>query len=210
MASAYTHSSSAKATALPSALSAAASFDPAVARMYGEVIATEMHNLGLHVFEAPGVNLARLPILGRNFEYFGEDPFLSGTMAVAETKAIQAKGLIAMPKHFAANEQETNRQSIQTAVDRQTLHELYLLPFEMAVKDGKPGAIMCAYNYVNGQSSCENRELLTDVLRKDWGFTGIAVPDSGAVENLVRRFGAYPDMVHADAASEHSTIEGDT
>ncbi len=183
---AYTHPSSAKATALPSALGAAASFDPTVAAMYGEVIAAEMNNLGLHVFEAPGVNLARLPILGRNFEYFGEDPFLSGTMAVAETKAIQARGLIAMPKHYAANEQETNRQTIQTTVDRQTLRELYLLPFEMAVKDGKPGSIMCAYNYVNGQSSCESRELLTDVLRKDWGFTGYVQSDFFAMKSTVR------------------------
>jgi beta-glucosidase len=182
---AYTHPSSAKATALPSALAAAASFDPVVAGMYGNVIATEMHNLGLHVFEAPGVNLARLPILGRNFEYFGEDPFLSGTMAVAETKAIQAKGLIAMPKHYAANEQETNRMTIQTTVDRQTLRELYLLPFEMAVKDGKPGSIMCAYNYVNGQSSCESRELLTDILRQDWGFTGYVQSDFFAMKSTV-------------------------
>ncbi|MBC2667674.1 glycoside hydrolase family 3 C-terminal domain-containing protein [Novosphingobium piscinae] len=174
---AYTHPSSAKATALPSALAAAASFDPAVAGLYGEVIATEMHNLGLHVFEAPGVNLARLPILGRNFEYFGEDPFLSGTMAVAETRAIQARGLIAMPKHFLANEQETNRMTIQTTVDRQTLRELYLLPFEMAVKDGKAAAVMCAYNYVNGQPSCESKELLTDILRTDWGFTGYVQTD---------------------------------
>jgi beta-glucosidase len=182
---AYTHPSSAKATALPSALAAAASFDPTVAGMYGDVIATEMNNLGLHVFEAPGVNLARLPILGRNFEYFGEDPYLSGTMAVAETKAVQAKGLIAMPKHYAANEQETNRQTIQTTVDRQTLRELYLLPFEMAVKDGKPGSIMCAYNYVNGQSSCESRELLTDILRKDWGFTGYVQSDFFAMKSTV-------------------------
>ena len=180
---AYTHPSSAKATALPSALGAAASFDPAVAGLYGDVIATEMHNLGLHVFEAPGINLARLPILGRNFEYFGEDPFLSGTMAVAETRAVQAKGLIAMPKHYAANEQETNRMSIQTTVDRQTLRELYLLPFEMAVKDGKPGSIMCAYNYVNGQSSCESRELLTDILRQDWGFTGYVQSDFFAMKS---------------------------
>ena len=182
---AYTHPSSAKATALPSALGAAASFDPAVAGMYGDVIATEMNNLGLHVFEAPGVNLARLPILGRNFEYFGEDPFLSGTMAVAETKAVQSKGLIAMPKHYAANEQETNRMTIQTTVDRQTMRELYLLPFEMAVKDGKPGSIMCAYNYVNGQSSCESRELLTDILRNDWGFTGYVQSDFFAMKSTV-------------------------
>jgi beta-glucosidase len=182
---AYTHPSSAKATALPSAIGAAASFDPAVAGMYGEVIATEMNNLGLHVFEAPGVNMARLPILGRNFEYFGEDPYLSGVMAVAETKAIQARGLIAMPKHYAANEQETNRMTIQTTVDRQTLREIYLLPFEMAVKDGKPGSIMCAYNYVNGQSSCESKELLTDVLRKDWGFSGYVQSDFFAMKSTV-------------------------
>jgi len=182
---AYTHPSSAKATALPSAMAAAASFDPAVAGLYGEVIAAEMHNLGLHVFEAPGVNLARLPILGRNFEYFGEDPFLSGSMAVAETKAIQARGLIAMPKHYAANEQETNRMTIQTTVDRQVLRELYLLPFEMAVKDGKAASIMCAYNYVNGQSSCENRALLTNILRKDWGFTGYVQSDFFAMKSTV-------------------------
>lgn len=182
---AYGHPSSAHATALPSAMGAAASFDPAVAGMYGEVVATEMLNLGLHVFEAPGVNLARLPVLGRNFEYFGEDPYLGGTMAVAETKAIQARGLIAMAKHFVANEQETNRQTIQETVDRQTLRELYLLPFEMAVKDGKAAAVMCAYNYVNGQSSCENRELLTDVLRKDWGFTGYVQSDFFAMKSTV-------------------------
>jgi beta-glucosidase len=182
---AYTHPSSAKATALPSALGAAASFDPSVAAMYGNVIATEMNNLGLHVFEAPGVNMARLPILGRNFEYFGEDPYLSGVMAVAETKAVQAKGLIAMPKHYAANEQETNRMTIQTTVDRQTLREIYLLPFEMAVKDGKPGSIMCAYNYVNGLSSCESRELLTDILRTDWGFTGYVQSDFFAMKSTV-------------------------
>ena len=182
---AYTHPSSAKATALPSAIGAAASFDPAIAGAYGEVIAAEMNNLGLHVFEAPGVNLARLPILGRNFEYFGEDPYLSGVMAVAETKAIQSHGLIAMPKHFAANEQETNRQTIQTSVDRQTLRELYLLPFEMAVKDGKAASVMCAYNFVNEQSSCESKELLTDILRNDWGFTGYVQSDFFAMKSTV-------------------------
>ena len=182
---AYTHPSSAKATALPSALAAAASFDPRVAASFGEVIATEMNNLALHVFEAPGVNLARLPILGRNFEYFGEDPYLSGTMSVAETRAVQRQGVIAMVKHFAANEQETNRQTIQETVDRQTLRELYLLPFEMTVKDGKAAAVMCAYNYVNGVSSCENRELLTDVLRNDWGFTGYVQTDFFAMKSTV-------------------------
>jgi beta-glucosidase len=155
---AYTHPTSAQATALPAAIAVAASFDPKLAAAFGDVIATEMNDLGLHVFEAPGVNLARLPILGRNFEYFGEDPFLTGTMATAETRAVQRRGLIAMLKHYVANEQETNRQTIQETVDSQVLRELYLLPFEMAIKDGKASAVMCAYNYVNGKSSCENRE----------------------------------------------------
>lgn len=190
---AYTHPSSAKATALPSAVAAAASFDPQIAALYGTVISTEMQNLGLHVFEAPGVNLARLPILGRNFEYFGEDPFLSGTMAVAEVRSIQSHGLIAMPKHYAANEQETNRMLVQTSVDRQTLRELYLLPFEMAVKDGKAASVMCAYNYVNGRSSCENRELLTDVLRTDWGFTGYVQSDFFAMKSTVPTLAAGMD-----------------
>jgi beta-glucosidase len=182
---AYGDPTSAKATALPSAMGVAASFDPAVASLFGTVIATEMNNLALHVFEAPGVNLARLPILGRNFEYFGEDPYLSGTMAAAETRAIQSKGLIAMAKHFAANEQETNRLIIQETVAPQVLRELYLLPFEMAVKDAKVASVMCSYNYLNGQSACENRMLLTDVLRRDWGFTGYVQSDFFAVKSTV-------------------------
>jgi len=180
---AYTHPSSAKATALPSAISAAASFDPGVATAYGDVIGTEMNNLALHVFEAPGVNMARLPILGRNFEYFGEDPYLTGTMGVAEVKAVQAKGLIGMPKHFVGNEQETNRQKVQENIDPQVLREIYLLPFEMTVKDGKAASVMCAYNFVNGVQSCANKSLLTDVLRTDWGFTGYVQTDFFAMKS---------------------------
>ncbi len=182
---AYTDTSSAQATALPSALGAAASFDPGVAGAYGEIIGTEMNNLALHVFEAPGVNMARIPVLGRNFEYFGEDPYLTGVMGVAEIKAVQAKGLIGMAKHFVGNEQETNRQKIQETIDPQVLREIYLLPFEMAVKDGKTASIMCAYNYVNGSSSCESKELLTNILRNDWGFTGYVQSDFFAMKSTV-------------------------
>jgi beta-glucosidase len=106
-------------------------------------------------------------------------------MATAETKAVQAKGLIAMLKHYIANEQETNRQTIQETVDHQVLRELYLLPFEMAIKDGKAASVMCAYNYVNGVSSCENKEMLTDVLRTDWGFTGYVQTDFFAMKGTV-------------------------
>lgn len=181
----YIHHSSAKATALPSGTSVAASFDTEVARTFGDVIGTEMNNLALHVFEAPGVNMARLPILGRNFEYFGEDPYLTGKMAVEETKAVQEQGLIAMPKHYAVNEQETNRQIVNTLVDERTMHETYLLPFEMAVKDGDAASIMCAYNYVNNVPSCENEYLLEDVLREQWGFEGYVQSDFFATKSTV-------------------------
>jgi beta-glucosidase len=180
---AFSDPSSAKATALPSASAVAASFDPVVASEFGNVIGTEANNLALHVFEAPGVNMARLPVLGRNFEYFGEDPYLTGTMAVAEIKAVQGKGVIAMAKHFAANEQETNRMTIQETVDRRVLREIYLLPFEMAVKDGDTAAVMCSYNSVNGFQACENKELLTDVLRNQWGFKGYVQSDFFAVKS---------------------------
>ncbi|MFT4174220.1 MAG: glycoside hydrolase family 3 N-terminal domain-containing protein [Rhodocyclaceae bacterium] len=182
---AYTDPSSAQATALPSAMGVAASFDPAVASSFGDVIGTEMNNLALHVFEAPGVNMARIPVLGRNFEYFGEDPYLTGTMATAEVKAVQAKGLIGMPKHFVGNEQEANRQKIQTTIDPQVLREVYLMPFEMAVKDGKAASIMCAYNYVNGVHSCENKELINNVVRNDWGFTGYVQSDFFSIKSTV-------------------------
>ncbi|MDR2452937.1 MAG: hypothetical protein LBE85_14505, partial [Candidatus Accumulibacter sp.] len=118
---------SAKATGLPSGMAVAASFDRNLARMYGEIIGDEMRSLGLDVLEAPGVNMARLPIAGRNFEYFGEDPYLVGTMAVEEALAIKERGLIAMPKHFVANDQETQRQLTFSNVDEQVLHEIYLL-----------------------------------------------------------------------------------
>ncbi|MBB3347136.1 beta-glucosidase [Sphingomonas sp. BK069] len=174
---AYSDPSSAKATALPSGMAVAASFDPRVAADFGAVIAREMNDLALHVFEAPGMNLARLPILGRNFEYFGEDPYLAGTMAVAEIRAVQAGNIIAMAKHFVANEQETNRMTIQETVDEQVLRELYLIPFEMSVKDAKVAAVMCSYNSLNGLQACANKPMLTGVLREDWGFNGYVQTD---------------------------------
>lgn len=186
---------SAKATALPSAIAMAASFDPGVATEFGNVVGTEADHLALQVFEAPGMNLARLPVLGRNFEYFGEDPYLSGTMAVAETLAVQSNGVIAMAKHFVANEQETNRTGgLVENIDDQVLHELYLLPFEMAVKDGKVAAVMCSYNSVNGYQSCQNPDTLTGVLRNQWGFTGYVQSDNAAAKSTVNTMKAGMDM----------------
>jgi beta-glucosidase len=173
----------APATALPSGMAIAASFDPSVATQFGDVIGLEARALALHVVEGPGLNLARVPQGGRNFEYFGEDPFLTGTMAVAEIRAIQRHGVIAMAKHFIANEQETNRTTVNETIADRVLHELYLLPFEMAVTDGEVAAVMCSYNSVNGPHACEDRHHLTDVLRGQWGFSGYVQSDFFAVHN---------------------------
>jgi beta-glucosidase len=175
--SALTSRVSAPATALPSGMAVAASFDTAVARRFGDVIGQESRDLALQVLEGPGLNLARVPQGGRNFEYFGEDPFLTGRMAVAEIRAIQDHGVIAMAKHFVANEQETNRFTVNEIIDDRVLRELYLLPFEMAVKEGEVAAVMCSYNSVNGPQACEDRHHLTDVLRGEWGFRGYVQSD---------------------------------
>ncbi|MEO8334372.1 MAG: glycoside hydrolase family 3 C-terminal domain-containing protein [bacterium] len=181
--SAFMGVSSPKATQLPSGMAVAASFDRSVATRFGDVIGQETRDLALHVLEGPGLNLARVPQGGRNFEYFGEDPFLTGTMAVAEIKAIQAHGVIAMAKHFVANEQETARTSVNEIIDDRVLHELYLLPFEMAVKEGNVASVMCSYNSVNGPHACEDRHHLTDVLRGQWGFQGYVQSDFFAVHS---------------------------
>lgn len=174
------------ATAIPSALAMAASFDTTVAAQFGDLIGKEALNLGLHEWEAPGMDMARVPMGGRNFEYYGEDPFLSGTMAVAAIKAAQSRGVIAMAKYIVANDQEVNRQTINEIIADRVLHELYLIPFEMSVKDGQVGSVMCSYNSVNaGQtflgfnqgSACQNSYILTQVLRNEWGFTGYVQSD---------------------------------
>jgi beta-glucosidase len=192
--SSLTNTNSAPATAIPSALAVAASFDPTVAAQFGNVVGTEARNLALHVFEAPGMNLARVPQGGRNFEYMGEDPLLTGTLAVSEIDAVQSHGVIAMAKHFVANEQETNRLTIEEIIDDRTLHELYLLPFEMAVKDGQVAAAMCSYNSVNGPSMCENTHLLTDVLRGQFGFPGYVQSDFFAAHDVTATLLAGMDL----------------
>lgn len=175
---------SAKATALPAAIALAATFDRDAAGRFGDVLGRQSRNLALHVMEAPGINLARMPHGGRNFEYFGEDPYLAGEMAVAEVKAVQSHGVIAMPKHYAVNEQETDRKKMDAIIERRVMHQLYLLPFEMAVKDADAASIMCSYNFVNGVQVCENHYLLTQVLREQWGFDGYVQSDFFAVQSL--------------------------
>ncbi|HEX7855192.1 MAG TPA: glycoside hydrolase family 3 C-terminal domain-containing protein [Sphingobium sp.] len=165
------------ATPLPSPIAVAASWDMALAYDVGQHIATEVRTLGFNAGLGGGINLTREPRGGRTFEYLGEDPLLAGKMLSARLKGTAAGGILSVAKHYALNDQETNRFNADAIVDERTLRQYYLLPFEIAVKEGRPSSIMCSYNLVNGQKSCENRKLLTDILKGDWGFPGYVQSD---------------------------------
>jgi len=187
------------ATALPMSIGVAAGFDPEVAREYGNIIGSETATLGQHVLEGPGVCLHRTPIAGRNFEYFSEDPYLSGVMGVEVTKAIQDHDVIAMGKHYVVNDQEYERFRTSVELDEHVLRELYLLPFEMLVKDGDIAAIMSAYNRVRGVYATENRYILNDILRDEWGFQGYVQSDFWSCRSAAASLNAGMDHEMPDA-----------
>jgi beta-glucosidase len=169
------------ATALPSGLALAATFNPALAYAGGAMIGSEARAKGFNVLLAGGVNLTREPRNGRNFEYLGEDPLLAGTLAGESIRGIQSNHIISTIKHFALNEQETGRHVVNELIDEAALRESDLLAFEMAIEDGHPGSVMCAYNKVNGAYACGNDFLLNHVLKQDWAFPGWVMSDWGAV-----------------------------
>ncbi|WP_068401257.1 beta-glucosidase [Kribbia dieselivorans] len=187
-----------EATSLPMTFALAAGFDPALAADYGDIIGSETHTYGQHVLEGPGLCLHRLPTGGRNFEYFSEDPYLTGVMGVEVTKAIQAHGIIAMAKHFAVNDTEVQRFRTNVEVDERVLRELYLVPFEMVVKDGGVHAIMSAYNRVRGTYATENRYLLNDILRREWGFAGYVQSDFWSARSAAPALHAGLDLEMPD------------
>jgi beta-glucosidase len=171
------------ATALPSGLATAATWNPAIAYANGAMIAEEARRKGFNVLLAGAVNLARDPRTGRNFEYAGEDPLLAGTMVGAAIRGIQDKHVISTVKHFALNDQETNRTLLDARIDMTALRESDLLAFELAIEHGQPGAVMCSYNLLDGVHACENPTLLDKVLRRDWRFPGWVMSDWGAVHS---------------------------
>ena len=187
------------ATSLPMTIGLAAGFDPRLAHAYGDIIGSEAATLGQHVLEGPGVCLHRTTIAGRNFEYFSEDPYLSGVMGVAVTKAIQAHDVIAMGKHYVVNDQEYERFRANVEVDEHVLRELYLLPFEMLVKDAQIAAIMSSYNRVRGVYATEYRYTLTDVLRTEWGFDGYVQSDFWSCRSCAPSLNAGMDHEMPDA-----------
>ncbi len=181
------------ATALPAPVALAATFSPALARRYGAVIGREGRALGVDVLLAPMTNLVRVPQAGRNFETFGEDPLLAGGLVAGEVRGVQGEGLIATVKHFAANNFENGRQTVSADIDERTLREIYLPAFEAAVDSGV-GAVMAAYPRVNGVYAAENPHLLTEVLRRDWGFRGWVMSDWFATHSGVPAITAGLDM----------------
>ncbi|MCG7209363.1 beta-glucosidase family protein [Streptomyces arenae] len=185
------------ATALPAPVLLASAFDPELARRYGRVIGREGRALGQDVLLSPMVNVIRTPYAGRNFETFSEDPLLASDVVAAEIGGIQDEGLIATVKHFALNNQEKDRNSIDVRAGEQTMHEIELRGFEAAVAAGT-GAVMGAYNKVNGTFACENRTLLTDVLRDRWGFEGWVMTDWFAAHSTVAAITAGLDMEMPD------------
>ena len=167
------------ATCFPTAATVACSWDPALGEEIGQAMGEEAAAQEVAVLLGPGLNTKRSPLCGRNFEYFSEDPYLSGKMAASYVRGIQSNGISACPKHFAVNSQELRRMASDSVVDERTLRELYLTGFEIVVKEAKPKTIMSSYNLINGTYANENRHLLMDILRGEWGFDGAVVTDWG-------------------------------
>lgn len=187
-------SDSLPATCFPPAVAIGSSWDPEVAARLGAAVGREARALGVTVVLGPGVNIKRSPLCGRNFEYYSEDPLLSGVLASAYVRALQQYGVGTSVKHYAANNQETDRMRVSAEVDERTMREIYLPAFERVVTEARPATVMCSYNRINGVFAFRNSWLLTDVLRAEWGFSGAVLSDWGAVTERVPALEAGLDL----------------
>ncbi|MEV0196735.1 glycoside hydrolase family 3 C-terminal domain-containing protein [Nonomuraea sp. NPDC050691] len=192
-----------KATCFPPGVAIGSSWDPDTAARLGAVLGREAAAQGVDVVLGPGINIKRSPLCGRNFEYYSEDPHLSGVLGAAFARALQTEGPGVSVKHFAANNQETNRQTISSEVDERTLREIYLPAFERVVTEARPATVMASYNKINGVAASENRWLLTEVLRDEWGFDGVVVSDWSAVTDRVAALKAGLDLEMPGGAMGH-------
>lgn len=182
------------ATCFPPAVALGSAWDPELAREVGAAIGREARAQGVAVVLGPGINIKRSPLCGRNFEYVSEDPHLAGRVGAALVEGLQSEGVGACVKHFAANNQETDRLRVDAEVDERTLREIYLPAFEHVVTAARPWTVMCAYNKVNGTYASQHRWLLTEVLREEWGFDGLVMSDWGAVAERVPALAAGLDL----------------
>jgi len=185
---------SVRATCFPTEATIACAWDEQLTMQVGRAIGAECRANGVTTLLAPGVNMKRSPLCGRNFEYYAEDPLLAGKLAVGFIKGLQQQGVGCSLKHFAANSQETLRMSVSSEIDERALHEIYLRAFEIAVKQAAPSTLMCSYNKINGCYSADNHELLTSILRDKWGFDGLVMSDWGAVHDRVAGVRAGLDL----------------
>ena len=200
---------SAPATCFPTASALACSWDVDLVREVGEALGREAQALDVQILLGPGVNMKRSPLCGRNFEYYSEDPTLAGLLAAAHVRGVQSQGVGACLKHFAANNQELERTTTNSLVDERTLHEIYLRAFEIAVRDASPWTIRSAYNRVNGVFASEHPGLLSDVLKRRWGFAGLVVSDWGAVNDRVAslRAGLHLEMPASQGVNDRLVLE---
>ena len=198
-----------EATSFPTAVLSACSFDEKLLEQMGKAIAMEAKANKVSIVLGPGANIKRNPLCGRNFEYFSEDPYLTGKMAAAFIRGAQGVGIGTSLKHFAMNNQEYKRFSSDSIVDERTMREIYLTGFEMAVKEGKPDTVMCCYNKVNGLHGSRHKWLLTDILRKEWGFDGLVMTDWGAMVDRMDAYRAGCDLSMPGGSNfmEKETIE---
>lgn len=192
------------ATCFPTASALACSFDPELVERVGAAIGEEARRQGVDVVLGPGVNIRRHPLCGRNFEYFSEDPVVSGELGAAMVRGIQSRGVGACLKHFAANSQEHARMVSDSVVDERTLRELYLAPFEHVVRRARPWSVMTAYNKLNGVYCSENEWLLREVLRGEWGFDGAVVSDWGAMSSSVASVRVGLDLCMPGPRRDHA------
>lgn len=183
-----------EAVCFPGSCAEAASFDRDAMFQAGAAMGNACQAENISILLGPGANIKRSPICGRNFEYYSEDPYLSGQIAASHIQGVQSKHVGACIKHFAANNQETRRMSIDVEIDERTLREIYLAAFEEAVKEAKPWAVMCSYNRINGTFASENKWLLKDVLKDEWGYEGLVVTDWGAINDRVIGLEAGVDL----------------
>ncbi len=200
---------SAPATCFPPAVGLSQAWDPELVERIGVALGEECRALGVHVLLGPGINIKRDPRCGRNFEYFSEDPLLSGVLGAAWVRGVQSRGVAASVKHFAANNAEFDRMRASSDIDERSLREIYLRAFEFVVRQARPWSLMCSYNRINGVYAAENTWLLTDVLRGEWGFDGVVVSDWGAVADRVAAVAAGLDleMPATGGASDRDVVE---